>query len=110
MAQESVRVPQESVLVPQESIPVPQEPILVAQESILVANQSIIVAQTISWVFFQCFGPPQPLAQRRHGASTAPAQRGHSAGTAAGKARWTPQWRIQESFFPLEEPYSETLL
>ena len=37
-----------------------------------------------------------------------------AAGTAraqkSGTARRTPQGRIQESFFPLEEPYSETLL
>ena len=48
---------------------------------------------------FICFWPPQGP---RHRPGTDPAQIRHS--------RRTPHGRIQESFFPLEEPYSETLL
>ena len=48
---------------------------------------------------FLCFWLQQG---RRHRSGTDPAQIRHS--------RRTPQGRIQESFFPLEEPYSETLL
>ena len=55
----------------------------VPQESILVPQELILVPQESE--------------------SNPPAQK-------SGTARRTPQGRIQESFFPLEEPYSETLL
>ena len=91
------------ILVTQESILLPQESILVAQELILVPQESILI--DFSKVF-QCFWPAtaataagNPRAIRRQ----FPAQK-------SGTARRTPQGRIQESFFPLEEPYSETLL
>jgi len=56
--------------------------------------------------FFYVFGSSKAAgtdpAQIRHRAGTDPAQIRHS--------RRTTEGRIQESFFPLEEPYSETLL
>ena len=80
-----------------------QGSILVAQESILVPQESILIDFSYA---FQCFWP----ATAATAAGTARAQRGHSRQHRSGTARRTPQGRIQESFFPLEEPYSETLL
>ena len=120
LAQESIHVPQESILVAQESILVrqesilaPQESILEAQESNLVPQESILVRQESILIdfskVFQCFWP----ATAATAAGNPPAIREQSAGNfrhKSGTARRTPQGRIQESFFPLEEPYSETLL
>ena len=81
-----------------------------AQESILVAQESILEDSEVdsglnSGVGFKNVDFPlvfQGFWAATAG-STAPAQK-------SGTARRTPQGRIQESFFPLEEPYSETLL